>query len=72
MDPTKRKILVYGIYAVELVQTILFTGQAFQTFAVGFGSFEALNHIGLAWFAVPILSSTGVIFRSFFWPLAYK
>jgi len=57
-DPVKRKILVYGIYAVELVQTILFTNEAFKQFAAGFGSFAALNHIGSAWFAVPILSST--------------
>ena len=64
-DPPKRKILVYSIYAVELVQTILFTKVAFEQLAAGFGNFDALNHGGLLWFAVPILSSTGT-FSSIF------
>jgi len=56
-DPPKRKILVYGIYAAELVQTILFTTMAFRQLAAGFGNFDALDNSGLLWFAVPILSS---------------
>ena len=64
-DPPKRKILVYSIYAVELVQTILFTKMAFKQLAAGFGNFDALDRGGLLWFAVPILSSTG-IFASIF------
>ena len=59
-DPLTRKILVYGIHAAELVQTILFAKKGFSQFAAGFGNFEALNHIGLLWFAVPIISSSGV------------
>ena len=58
-DPHTRKALVYGIYAAELVQTILFTTMAFRQLAAGFGNFDALDDSGLLWFAVPILSSTG-------------
>ena len=63
-DPPRVKILVYAVYAAELVQTILFSQMAFKEFAAGFGSFEALDEVGNFWFAVPILSSTGM-----FWVL---
>lgn len=33
---------------------------AFQQLAAGFGNLQALDDIGLVWFAVPILSSSGV------------
>ena len=63
-DPLTRKTLVYGVYTVELIQTILLSKKAFQELAAGFGSFAALDEGGLLWFAVPILSTTGV-FSSF-------
>ena len=59
-DPPTRKILVYAVYLVELVQTILLLQMALKEFAAGFGSFEALYKIGNSWFTVPILSSTGM------------
>ena len=59
-DPPRVKILVYAIYLAELVQNILFSQMAFKEFAAGFGSFEALDEAGDFWFAVPILSSTGM------------
>ena len=53
--------MVYSVYTAELVQTILFTTAAVRQFATGFGNLEALNDIGLLWFAAPILSSTSVL-----------
>ena len=54
------------MYAVEIVQTILYSKMAYTDFAAGFGNYETLNEIGLSWFAVPFLSNTGAyhpIFR---------
>lgn len=59
-DPFKMKILVYGVYAVELLQTILISKMMLKQFAIGFGSFAVLNDMGLLWFVVPILSSIGI------------
>lgn len=59
-DPLQRKVLVYGVYTAELVQVILLSKMAFTEFAAGFGTFDALNDIGLLWFAVPTLSAIGV------------
>ena len=67
-DPIQRKILVYAVYAAELTQTILLSKMAYTEFAAGFGNFQAINNIGLLWFAVPTLSSIGMILSSF-WPL---
>ena len=58
--------MVYGVYAIELVQTILFTIAAFRQLGAGFGDFGALNNSSLLWFAVPILSSIGVLMFFFF------
>ena len=68
-DPLQRKILVYGVYTIELVQAILLARMASIEFAAGFGNFEALNTIGLLSLAVPILSSIGMcFFLNFSWP----
>jgi len=56
-DPLYRKALVYGVYAAELVQTILFSKKGFQEFAAGFGDILALDDIGLLWFAAPVLTA---------------
>ncbi|KAK0241047.1 hypothetical protein EDD85DRAFT_1019931 [Armillaria nabsnona] len=58
--PTDRKFtkcLVYGIYIVEFVQTMVFTHDAFATFGYGFGDLEALTGMYFNWFTVPIMSS---------------
>ena len=65
-DSPRIKILVYAVYVVELVQTILYSQMAFKEFAAGFGSFKALVETGNFWFTVPILTSAGMSFgRSF-------
>ena len=59
-DPLYRKTLVYGVYAVELVQTILYSKKGYQEFATGFGNVLALEEVGLLWFATPVLTAIGV------------
>ena len=69
------KILVYGVYAVELLQTTLLTKVVSKQFATYFGNFAVLDEIGFLWFIVPILSSIGVfLFHLLFWSssFAYK
>ncbi len=41
-DRNFTKCLVYAIYIVEFVQTMLFTHDAFAMFGYGFGDIEAL------------------------------
>ncbi|KAF8873064.1 hypothetical protein CPB84DRAFT_1798711 [Gymnopilus junonius] len=56
-DPRWTQMLVYGLYAAELIQTVLLTQTAFFSFAAGFGNLNAINEEGNLWFSVPILSS---------------
>ena len=66
-DPFQKKLLVYAVYTVELVQAVLLAGMAYKEFATGFGNPEAINTIGLIALAVPILGSIGMC-CSFSWP----
>ncbi|PBK93188.1 hypothetical protein ARMGADRAFT_151634 [Armillaria gallica] len=50
------KCLVYGIYVVELVQTILATADAFSTFGYGFGNIEVMTRMDFNWLVIPIMS----------------
>ncbi|KAH0578509.1 hypothetical protein H2248_003650 [Termitomyces sp. 'cryptogamus'] len=50
------KILVYGVYLLESLQTVIITHDAFASFGAGFGSFEALDNIQLTCLSIPILS----------------
>ena len=59
-DALLKKLLVYAVYTVELVQTILVTRVAYTEFAAGFGKFEAINITSLLSLAVPILNSIGM------------
>ncbi|KAK0478579.1 hypothetical protein EDD18DRAFT_1443201 [Armillaria luteobubalina] len=49
------KCLVYGVYIVELVQTILVARDAFVVFGYGFGNLEALTGMHLNWLILPII-----------------
>ncbi|KAK0196026.1 hypothetical protein F5146DRAFT_1220665 [Armillaria mellea] len=51
------KYLVYGVYVVELVQTILASHDAFRLFGYDYGNFEALTDMRLNWLTVPIMSA---------------
>ncbi|KAK1222345.1 hypothetical protein PQX77_014823 [Marasmius sp. AFHP31] len=49
-DALKFQILVYGVYIIELVQTILVTHDVFAIFAYGYGNMDALDNVHLYWF----------------------
>ncbi|KAF9467737.1 hypothetical protein BDZ94DRAFT_1155386, partial [Collybia nuda] len=60
------KVLVYTVFTLEVVQSILMTRDAFDTFVLGFADVFALNKIRLLWFSVPILGAiVGSICRVF-------
>ncbi|PBK98064.1 hypothetical protein ARMGADRAFT_1161623, partial [Armillaria gallica] len=56
-DRNFTKCLVYGIYIVEFVQTILFTHDAFAIFGYGFGDIKALTRMYFNWLTVPIVTT---------------
>ncbi|KAJ7660330.1 hypothetical protein DFH06DRAFT_1194386 [Mycena polygramma] len=58
-DHRAKKCLVYGVYAIELAQTILIVQDMFSTFAFNFGDLVYLANINLAWSISPML--TGVV-----------
>lgn len=49
-DKTIHKVLVYSVFVVESVQTVMITYDAFQDFAFGFGNMGALDSMNLIWF----------------------
>ncbi|KAJ6468172.1 hypothetical protein DFH09DRAFT_1001040, partial [Mycena vulgaris] len=55
-DRWSTKCLVYTVYTLELVQTILLTHDAFAMFGYGFGNPLALTEIGFDWLTIPIMS----------------
>ncbi|KAF9525279.1 hypothetical protein CPB83DRAFT_944065 [Crepidotus variabilis] len=55
-DPLHNKLLAYGVYLLEVIQTILLTQSCFHAFAQGFGDFNQMDEIGTLWFSVPTLS----------------
>ncbi|KAF8645461.1 hypothetical protein AX16_007807 [Volvariella volvacea WC 439] len=61
------QILVYGVYIVESIQTIIVTHDAFSTFASGFGNPETLSAVHLTWLTVPIAGGlVSFIAKSFY------
>ncbi|PBK82348.1 hypothetical protein ARMGADRAFT_1090401 [Armillaria gallica] len=63
------KYLVYGIYVIESVQTILVAHDTFATFGYGFGDIDALTRMNFLWLTVPIMSavaaSVGQVFYAY-------
>ena len=53
------KALVYGVYILDMIQTILVTHDAYTYFAKGFGDLESLGQAHLEWLAVPTISGIG-------------
>ncbi|KAK0221072.1 hypothetical protein EDD85DRAFT_272751 [Armillaria nabsnona] len=51
------KYLVYGIYVIEFVQTMLVAHDAFAMFGYGFGDMDALNRLNFSWLTVPVMSA---------------
>jgi hypothetical protein len=58
-DRLSTKCLVYGVYALELVETILVTHDAFAAFGYGYGDLSALTNVGFAWLSIPVMSGLG-------------
>ncbi|KAH9477301.1 hypothetical protein JR316_0009505 [Psilocybe cubensis] len=55
-DPLRNKVLVYTIFAFEVLQTIIVTISAYHVFATGYGNFAVYNAVDLAWLDVPVIS----------------
>ncbi|KAK0480979.1 hypothetical protein EDD18DRAFT_1363582 [Armillaria luteobubalina] len=58
--PNDRRLLrnlIYGIYIIESVQTILVAHDAFTMFGYDFGDIHALTRMNSFWFTVPIMSA---------------
>jgi hypothetical protein len=53
------KILVHGIYVLEVIQTVLMVDMGFRNFVTRFGDVEVFNQIETMWFSVPILTAIG-------------
>lgn len=58
-DSWRTNALVYGVYLVETIQTVLLSYTAFKTFAAGFGNINAIINGSILWFSIPIMSSAG-------------
>ncbi|KAK0223758.1 hypothetical protein IW262DRAFT_1458791 [Armillaria fumosa] len=58
--PNDRRLLkniIYGVYIIESVQTILVAHDAFATFGYGFGDIHALTRMNYFWLTVPVMSA---------------
>ncbi|KAK0454317.1 hypothetical protein EV421DRAFT_1699875, partial [Armillaria borealis] len=64
------KCLVYGIYIVEFVQTMLITHDAFAVFGYGFGDIENLTGMHFSWLTGPIMSAVAACVGQVFY--AYR
>jgi len=59
-DRLYMKCLVYGIYILEVVQSVLFTEMGFRTFITNnVGDVQVFNQVETAWLNVPILTAIG-------------
>ncbi|KAF8915060.1 hypothetical protein CPB85DRAFT_1454202 [Mucidula mucida] len=67
------KALVYLVYVLELLQTIILTRDAYITWGINFSNIEILDEQGLTWFGVPVLTAiaSGLV-QSFFGWRIYK
>ncbi|KAH9481993.1 hypothetical protein JR316_0006523 [Psilocybe cubensis] len=53
-DPLRSRSIVYSVYTLELVQTVLIARTLYDEFVFGFLDVDSLDRIGEIWFAVPI------------------
>ena len=53
------KCLVYGIYILEFIQSVLIVEKGFWIFVTSFGDIEAIDLVGTTWLSVPILTAIG-------------
>ncbi|KAJ7486827.1 hypothetical protein FB451DRAFT_1363048 [Mycena latifolia] len=66
-DRPSTKCLVYTVYAIELVQTILLTHDLFKVFGYNYGNLFTLTEIYFDWLTVPVMSGlVAFIAQSFY------
>ncbi|KAF9484539.1 hypothetical protein BDN70DRAFT_872318 [Pholiota conissans] len=66
-DQWHTKTLVYSLFILDTLQSILLAKDGFATFASGFGNKDQLNSVGLVWFSVPVLAAVvSLIVECFF------
>ena len=63
-DRRNSKLLVYGVYLVECIQTALITHDALRYFGSGFGDLQNLDRVQWLWIDTPILSGIGEWLRT--------
>lgn len=58
-DRLRLKIVVYGVFTLEIIQTLLTTHDAFGTFTTGLANLDSIDEVRLAWLTVPVLGGIG-------------
>ncbi|KAJ7200001.1 hypothetical protein GGX14DRAFT_467189 [Mycena pura] len=68
LDRLPIKVLVYTVYIIEFVQTMLMTYDAFGTFGYGFGAnISVVTNVHFDWLCIPIMGGTiGFLVQSFY------
>lgn len=56
------KLLVYSLFILETIQTLIATNDAFNTFARNFGDASLLLSMQHIWLAAPVLTGIGSYF----------
>ncbi|KAF9002872.1 hypothetical protein BDQ17DRAFT_1174405, partial [Cyathus striatus] len=69
-DRLYTKILVYFIFILESVQSLLVAHDAFEAYAKGFGNFEALTTGYFSWLTMPIIGGVVALMVELFY--AYR
>ncbi|SJL07013.1 uncharacterized protein ARMOST_10356 [Armillaria ostoyae] len=64
------KYLVYGIYVIEFLQTMLVAHDMFAMYGYGFGDIDALTKTNFNWLTVPIMSAVAACVGQVFY--AYR
>ena len=53
------KSLVYGIYFLEVIQSVLMVEMGFRNFVTGFGDVELFGKVQTMWLGIPIFTAIG-------------
>ena len=60
-DRMYMKSLVYGIYVLEVTQTILIIETGFRHCVTGFGDVEVFDRVEVLWLSIPIFTAIGKV-----------
>ena len=58
-EPLHQKLLVYGLFILETVQTVFLFQAAFHAYVIGFGNLALVDQDDYLWLSVPILTAVG-------------